>query len=294
MPKLKHIYLSDSSRQDYKTCGRRFVWNRFEGLEPDYLEDLSLSAAWKGTVIHECIDAAYQGKTWKDRFDELLSEVQAIHTIDSTKSGSVDHLREIIVQYMATYSVPNDPDFDVIGTEQTFELPLTEWLTFVGKIDKIVVRKNGSKALVDHKTSSSIARWVEPKVALSDQFTGYIAAAQANGIDTSGLVVDAISTAMTSLKGKSPLFQRFTASRTDEQVEEWRVRFIKDAERMRDDIETGEFTTGQDKACNEFGGKCMFYDVCAATPKARPQMLRNSFSKLDIPWAIDKVVLEDE
>lgn len=293
MRRVAHIYLSNSSLSEYKSCGRLFALKRLMGLAPTAQQDLTADPAYRGNLIHTAIDAAYSGGDPQAALRAVPEG--ALRDIPSKASGSISHIDSIIQAYLDRYTVPNDPDFEVLRTECELHLPLKDWLTFVGRVDKIGrKRSTGEIVVIDHKTSSSISRWIEPQVALSDQFTGYIAAANANGWTTSTCIVDAISTALKALQTNEGLFARFETTRSVEQIQDWKDRFIKDASRLKDDIESGCFTTGQPKTCVEFSG-CEFRMFCESpTTAVGSAVLRNAFSACTRPWDCDKIIYESE
>lgn len=292
--KIQHMYLDFSSFDTYRQCPRKFAWGLVEGLESAEPTDPSLSAPFKGTVIHECLDAIYRGASWEAKLEELLKPEYAINDIPSGRSGGPDHLRDLLTQYVAHYTPPEDPEYKITATEQRLEMPLTPWLTWVGTVDKVALSQaHNAPVIIDHKSSSSLARWVEPAVPVSDQFTGYIALAQANGIATSTLVIDGISTALKAAKDGQGLFTRYITTRNGSQVEEFKARVIRCAVRMKEDIEANIFGTNQPKACNDFGSQCPFYDACVASGSGRTNVLRNSYQKAP-PWKNFKIQWETQ
>lgn len=285
MKKVSHIYLDYSSYSEYLKCPRKFVWSLVEGLEPNRIEDPSQAAFFKGTVIHECIDAEYSGGDWRGKFHDLLLPEYSIHSIPGYRSGSVSHLELILERYMDYYNCPDDNEYVITATEQRFEMPLAPWLTWVGTVDKVAISRADEKmVIIDHKTSSSLSRFMEPTIAVSDQFTGYLALAQANGLVTDTLVIDGISTAKKALDENVGLFCRYTTHRTDSDIEEFKTRALKVATRIKEDIETGEWISNQPAACNLFNSRCQFYDACATSGSARANLIRNDFRKTSSPW----------
>ena len=285
------MFLDFSSYDSYVKCPRKFAWANLEGLEPKgSSNDESLAGHFKGTVVHECINALYEGKNWEHQFDSMIMPDSAITQIPGHLSGSVTHLKNIVERYITRYTPPNDPDFEVVAIEQHMQMPLAPWLTYVGTVDKLVIqRQTGEKAIIDHKTSSSLKSFLEPTIPVSDQFTGYLMLAQVNNFDTNTVIVDGISTALKSLKENEGLFNRYCTIRSEEQIDEYKARIIRIAERMREDIETGEFVSHQPGACTLYNTKCQFYDVCSVAGSARLNLLRNGFKLKDNAWKNFKI-----
>jgi hypothetical protein len=264
--------------------------HQLEGLEPVGTADESTKSTFKGTLIHAALEAHGCGKDPFEIFSAMLADptIKAIKEIEPDKSGSIAHLKELLSNYLIVYS---SDELSTIKTERRMEMCLAPWLTYVGNVDRECLNAAGQIVISDYKTSSSLKSWVEPQVAVSDQFTGYLALAQANGIPTETLIVDGISTAKKALLDGVGLFVRYTANRTREQIEDWRNRTIAWAERLREDIESGRFNTNQPHSCTAYGGRCQFYEVCAAASSSS-NLLRNCFEKTKNPWPSFKVIYE--
>lgn len=303
--KVEHIYLSFSSMAEYVSCPRKWYLNRIAGLVPLNAPDESTGGAYKGTIIHECLDAIHLGKPWQPVFENYFQPGAAINGIPEGKSGSKSHIKKIIEYYIEKYNLPYKDDFEVLATEQTLELPLTPWLTYIAKIDKIVRDTQTDEIFIlDHKTSSSLKTWVFPGLDISNQFISYVAAAQHNNYLTDKIIVDGISTALTSLVAyeknpldqKSPLFMRETRRVLDDEIAEWKESFIYVAEKLKTDIENQAFPAAVDKPkpCVAFGGKCVFYDVCASTGSLRTNLINNKFQPTQRSWADEKIIYQTE
>jgi hypothetical protein len=288
--KVRRLTVSFSALDLYKSCPRKFELSHL--LLPVEAPDESLLANFKGSVVHECIDAFHSGKSWLDKFVSM-TEGKAICDIMPDKSGSLRHLEMLIKRYLDQYCTEplKDRDFEVVRSEQMLEMSLSAAVTFRGKLDKIAIDKEGRRIIVDHKTSSSLRSWVAPTVAISDQFTGYIALGQANGLGVSGLLVDGISTARKALDDDKDLFCRYPAERTAEQIENWKQNTLAWCSQIVRDIESSEFLTNKPHACCAFGGKCLYYDICASTSSSATNIIRNSFTVVQNPW-IERIEYE--
>lgn len=302
MRRIKHMFIDFSSIDMFRSCPRLAELSLVEALVPKVEIDPSAQTTFKGTVVHECFDALYHGQDWRRRFGELLADpsIKAIKALEPQMSGSVEHLFKVIETYIKHYEAPADRDFSIIATERRMEMPLRSWLTYAGHVDKVAVHKaTGRTVIIDHKTSSSLRSWVEPSVPISDQFTGYIALAQANGIPAESLFVDGVSTAKKALdeyeKGKdgNGLFARYEAIRTKEHISEWAQITIEWASRFKAAIEETNFPPRKGHPCVAFGGRCQFFDVCASASSAGLNILRNSFMINPSPWKGFRLVWED-
>lgn len=291
--RVKHVYVDFSSLEAYYECPRRFGWNLVEGLVPAAEKDPSLANTFLGTVFHSCIDALYQGKDWRDTFRSHLDApgVIAINEKRSDLSGSRIHLQTVIERYIANYNAPNDHEFEVVATEKRLEMPLSPRITYVGNVDKEIITTEGNRAILDHKTSSSLKTWVKPTIHLSDQFTGYLALAQANGIPAETMIIDGVSTARKALDEDEGLFERYVTFRHPLQIEEWKKVTLHWCNRMIEDIENSTFAPKKPKPCTAFGG-CIYTNVCATFGTSSMALLHNNFIKGSNPWHSFKVVYE--
>lgn len=297
MRKVVHMFVDFSTIQDFYRCKRAFYARSIERLTTKVEKDESLTASFRGTLVHKCLDALHSGQDWRGTFVLDIAPGAAITDIPPTRSGSISHLMKLVTNYIDHYGGAQDKDFDVIGTEQTLQMPLSNRVTFQGTVDKIVkLRETGELAILDHKTSSSLKRYKLPEVAISDQFTGYLALAQANGIKTSKMIVDGISTALEALTTGQGLFIRFDTERTPEQITDFRTRMTLATNEMINFIETNELFAETislpTPGCNAFNETCQFHDLCSAYGTTRANMLKNSFVPASSTWKNFSVVWE--
>lgn len=296
MASIAHMYIDFSTVSLYKLCPRKFSFEHIHKLvqKDSVAPDDSEQGFFKGDIIHRCIDAVYQGQDWEELFESLVPAKCKMATMAQSRSGSKLHIKTLIQRYLDHYNVPNHEEFKVIATEQKLEMPVTEWLTYGGTIDKIAITPDEKVFLIDHKTSSSLSTFMVPTVRVSDQFTGYLALAQAHGKDTQELVVDGISTAKKSLDSGEGLFWRESTIRTAEQIEEWRSELIGVCSRLKWDIENSSFATNRPGACNQYFKKCPYYDVCAMGGSAQSNYIKNNYEQTTEPWPGFRITWKEE
>jgi PD-(D/E)XK nuclease superfamily protein len=293
--KVSHLWLNFSSAQAYSRCKRKFFLSLIKGLDPITFGDNTLAASFRGTLVHAALDARARKIAWEPVVEALIEEGSALRAHDENRSGSLKHIKSLISRYFDQYA---SETISYKSTEQTLQMPISSRVTWVGTIDKIGIDAYGSTFVMDHKCSSSLRQWIEPTIALSDQFTGYLALAKANGANTNLFVVDGISTALKALDDGVGLFVRYETERTDEQIGDFLNRMQILGDEIIDFVEHNE--TLQENislptpACNEYGTKCAFWDVCTASGLGGSNILRNAFRKTLNPRKNFRILFEDE
>lgn len=293
MPRVAHLYLDYSTSAAWLECQRKVKLGNVDNLIPAQTGDPSLSAAFRGTLVHAAIDGLYRGVPWEQTIEAAIDVEAELRFIEPNLSGSLSHIKKLITAYAEKYHTPDDIDYAVTATERRLEMPLSDRITYVGTIDKAALLKSTNEPIiVDHKTSSQLHMYVEPQVAISDQFTGYIALAHVNGIAATALIVDGISTALKALKDGNGLFVRYTAMRSEPQLSEWCDRMIRRGNAIIAALESDTFDAAYGKQCFAFNERCPFLDACAASGLTRTNILANAFKRNPAPWANFKVIYE--
>jgi hypothetical protein len=295
--KIKHLYLNFSTFDLWQTCQAKLNYSSILNLEANTQKSSKgLTAAQKGTLVHKCLDAAAKLGDWEDTFEAICDEQEYALPLSELKlhqSGSKEHLRSLLKAYMHKWKWPSQ-DIQVLQSEVRLEAPITPWLTAVGTIDSII-RENDEMKLMDHKTSSGLYRWLIPSIDVSDQFTLYLLLARANGFMVNSMIVDGICTDKTALETENGLFARIETSRSDEQISDFRERFINIAMDIKQGIENNTFQPRMGKTCNDFGSLCHYYSICASPTKTISENVKaNSFkAKLQTEDQSFKIIWED-
>jgi hypothetical protein len=164
------LTLSHSQVNVFNTCEYKWYLRYVEGYskKDDYSE-----AAFMGTTIHAFLQKWYTTLSLDALKEEL--RVQLI-------GCNPDHMSLITYAYRVVYRyctefVPTEDNFEVLGAEVHFEVPLKSpkgrEFTVQGYVDLIFKRGNNI-FIVDHKTVSSTFR-SEMQVELDSQLTTYAA-----------------------------------------------------------------------------------------------------------------------
>ena len=226
-------FLTNSSRNLYQECPRKFVYMHEMGIRPNK----EASALAFGTAIHKLLEAHFMGAQ-KDLVLKLLDSLN-LSPIDNVKA------RELFLGYVAKW-----PLLQTVATEQEFSLPLlnpdssgaSRTFELAGKIDAIIALEDGTHAIVEHKTTSdnigdpACDYW--RRLSIDSQISGYFIGAERLGFRPTKIIYDVIGKP-TIKPAKATLPEKRSYKKdgtlyanqreTDETPEEY-------AQRLRDDI----------------------------------------------------------
>jgi hypothetical protein len=191
--------ISTTERQGFKQC--RLAWNfgsyQRQNLEPNRSDD----RLWFGTGAHKALDEYYAPKNtinedgsiplhgdpvgfwikWTDAEYKRMAEISGMFTEETDSFNDMRGLGIAVLTNYVKYAEEFD-DFEVVMTEQEFEVPIRNPATnevvglLVGRFDGIARTRDGRLWLLEHKTS---ADKLNPNDTLyDDQTTGYLWAAQ--------------------------------------------------------------------------------------------------------------------
>lgn len=187
------LVLSNSRIKVWKNNHFDHYWKYVEKLQ----RKQKSSPLVRGSIIHECLEAYYEGRSWKKVLDKWEEEYYATTFAEEREElGDIPGLsREILENYMEYYDEV-DSDLEVIATELHFQLPLTEGVELQGYIDAIMKDGQGRLWLWDHKTYKRMKDYsfflYNPQSAI------YLWAAQELGYEVEGFVWNVIRAAMPS------------------------------------------------------------------------------------------------
>ena len=191
--------ISTTERQGFKQC--RLAWDfgsyQRKNLEPNRADN----RLWFGTGVHKALDEYYSPRQtvnedgsvpargdlvgfwikWTDAEYKRMAEVVGMFEEETAEFNDMKGLGIAVLTNYAKYAEEND-DFEVIMTEQEFEVPIRNPATnevvglLVGRFDGIARTRDGRLWLLEHKTA---ADRLNPNDTLyDDQTTGYLWAAQ--------------------------------------------------------------------------------------------------------------------
>lgn len=261
-----------SMMSTFLTCRRRFYFRYDQHLVPK-VPTLPLAF---GSAIHEALNV------WHDKRDveNMVAKFHVTYKEDIERDDKrTNALGEWILRNYAT-AYANEP-FKVIGNEQSFELPLPNGTSFIGRIDKIV-DWDGAIWIVDHKTTSSLGYHYSKKVEPNMQLTGYVWAARRLGYPKCvGVLVDAILVAKglldSSRRAKLTPLARFDAYISEERLAEW----VQTLDCVQRDIlacyQESQWYPNWD-ACTYYG-ECPYRKLCVEDGDVRHKLVALDYEK---------------
>jgi hypothetical protein len=146
--------------------------------------------------------------------------------------------------------------FNVLFTEQAFELILPNGKRYGGRFDQLL-EWHGKLWIRDFKTTSRMGRTYAAQFDPNNQIAGYIwAASELSMRDIEGVMIETIY----NTKTKGPEFHPLLSTRSEGHIEQW-------LETVQDEIGDIEAREERDvwamrtEACSDYGG-CYFRDAC--------------------------------
>jgi len=146
--------------------------------------------------------------------------------------------------------------YNVLFTEQAFDLALPNGRRFGGRFDQIL-EWNGKLWIRDFKTVSRMGKTYGEQFEPNNQMTGYVWAAQElSGRRVEGVIIDVCY----NTKNLGPEFYEFLTTRTTAHIDRWTETVEAEIEEIDNYYKADHFPmrTG---ACHDFGG-CYFRDAC--------------------------------
>jgi putative RecB family exonuclease len=245
-----HDHLSYSQVNCYMTCGLQYKFKYVDQIEPAH----TAAALAFGSGIHEAVAAYYQTILEGDyirpdqMFDVYRDTWRGAEKVKFFKGDSESSLDEKAKQMLTVFHQSVNPDIQVVGVEEFFELPLGGLPVFQGYIDLIEQSPDGHVVIADLKTSSK--KLSDSNAHSSLQLTAYSAGAEAMGFDPENLSLrlDVL------LKTKNPEMIQHVSRRTADD----RYRFIKLLYSVWNGIQQEVFFPRQDWSC----GQCAWAKPC--------------------------------
>lgn len=172
---------------------------------------------------------------------------------------------------------------------------------FIGRIDMIIV-KNGSTLIVDHKTSSMYGQTFWDDMHMAAQFPGYAwAYRKTYGVKPWGIMIDALRIRRPTKKdtqeaeygGVENTFRRDDFIRddwpiSDDRINEWESNTISAVEEIFYYDQKGYYPMRTSQCVKKYG-QCQFYNVCSIPRSSRENALdsgefvKNVWSPLNKP-----------
>lgn len=145
----------------------------------------------RGNMIHECLEAYYNGKSWTKTLDRLEAEYHKnTFAEERAEMGDIPKMaRELLEAYFLFYE-EEDADTEYLENELHFKLPLTEEIEIEGYIDAVIKDPEGKIWVKDYKTYKSMKDY--SFFHLNTQSAIYIWAMEQLGYEVQGVIWDVI------------------------------------------------------------------------------------------------------
>jgi len=107
----------------------------------------------RGSIVHECIEAYHNGKSWLKPFNKFKEEFyKTTFAEERVEMGDIPKMvQELLENYFYFYE---DEELDYVTNELHFELPLTKDITIEGYIDAVVEDNRSKIWAKEYKTYS--------------------------------------------------------------------------------------------------------------------------------------------
>ncbi len=246
----EHDHLSYSQVNMYLSCSLQYRFKYIDQIPPAFTS----AALAFGSAIHESVAAFYQTKLEGDelRPDQMLDvyrdEWRRAGQVKFFNGDNENSLMDKAKGMLNVFHESADPNAQVIGVEEFFEIPLGGLPLFQGYIDLIEQSPEDGVTLVDLKTASK--KMSQTNVDANLQLTAYALATESMGFnpDELKLRLDVL------LKTKEAGLVKYETSRTPDD----RYRFIKLLYSVWNGIQQDVFFPRQDWQC----GQCAWATKC--------------------------------
>lgn len=146
----------------------------------------------RGSIIHECLEAYYNGKSWKkvwQRFADEFYEEAFEEEIESL--GDIPYMaKELLEAYFHFYE-KEDEGTEYLNNELHFELPLIDDINLEGYIDAIIEDEDGKIWVKDYKTFRSMPEY--NSLRFNYQSAIYMWALREMGYEVEGMIWDIVT-----------------------------------------------------------------------------------------------------
>lgn len=174
------IYYDNTMLSSFRECKRKYFFRFICNLVPDTKDSSKIF----GLAWHKAMDYLWEKAAEKD--DGLLVEGAAeefvaewnklfegeIVDLEELYPRTPDRAKDMLQWYVKTYA-ERIREYEILGVEKLFAVPLIEDTFYCGRLDKIVKDKFGNVYTIDHKTTSFTLSKYEATVLPDTQVEGY-------------------------------------------------------------------------------------------------------------------------
>lgn len=262
----KTIKLDNHSLSAFRECPRKYSFRIEQGLVAQRQSEGQSPELLFGIAMHHAMDTLFNEQDVDLACRRFLEAYQPVpEDAKRTPGRGVN----IIEDYAERWSRENDL-YELSVSEVKFELPLGEvdgyTVYYGGLIDKILMR-NDKVYLMDHKTSSWESQYLIPAYAQSQQFKGYLWAAQQLDDDfkqCETLIVDVLL-----IKPKNNDFFRSEVRVNEVDIVEWKQGILQTVCMMLLCDESEVWPQFGKEACTSWNRLCTYFEICDAKHSLR-------------------------
>ncbi len=268
------MHMDNTKRRSYSSCPRKFYYEHVQNLRPSY----GSTALRYGLTWHTILEEYYsvvKEKGWSARAEAITAGILAGKKAWESESAkfnfysdyrTLENCLSAFMSYIDNYK--DDIDFmKILDVETKFEIPLSDDIQFVGKIDG-TVELNGAVWLVEHKTTGMPIDKQLKTLLRDPQIIGYFFAGKTilqhqhlEGILIPMLHTSASKSKTTGLYGKPRIeFRRSPQIFTEDDIELWKQSFLWTARQLQYSIQNN-FWPMQLDSCYHFGS-CGYTGLC--------------------------------
>lgn len=302
------------------TCPRKYFYKMMQNWTPREVSPHLLFGGWYATALEHYYKYVTEGKTSDEALEAVVKEtlistwtyrtepsvegdinyphgVNIIKDKDGNRQGypwvssdgnkTRENLIRTIIWYVEEFKDDENTPVVILSdgkpaVEYSFRIELAPDIIYCGHLDRLV-DYGGDNYIMDQKTTkSTISDYYFKQFNPDQQMSGYTFAGQIIfGIPVKGVIIDAAQIAI----GFSRFTRSFT-SRTNAQLEEWRLNTIHYLQFAQSCAEKGQDEKNFPmnlESCSNYGG-CEYRDVCSKNPGIREQFLKGKFNQDTNMW----------
>ena len=266
--------------------------NTYAGMH-QYQQDVKMNRPARPPSHDSLVNMA--AKAWSD-LD--MNQLEKIHPRSYKQFGGQHGALSMIAEYIDRQLPIDYNTWTIISAEASFGRKKE---VKVGETDKVILYWLGQPDLfvifnkqlcpVDHKSVDKLDSRTIKRYKPHIQLPGYVVAARVlmkelgYEAQVDRCIVNAVARTDSNDKAGNPKprFQRLFIQYTESELNEWRRKRLRKAERLRNCIETGEWDWNEYACSNQWGRPCSFQNVCEKTPDVRPIIIATDYLKRE-PW----------
>lgn len=260
--------------QDWRRCEQYWAYAYYYGIEPLHTPPVLLY----GIAMHEAMEAWYLSlmhgqpvhqrvKDAKLMFEASMVSMRDHYLYEDTFNDDMHKGLSTLEQYGMEYSkesyvVETTPDGrPAIEIGCKTELPTGD--VFTGRIDLCVRGPQGTRYVVDHKTTGWAINSLERTLRVSNQATGYLWLWNENFPDmpANAVIFNVLRNSKGSIEFRQPVVHK-----TDEDIERFKADCTKTLNEIAVEVSRSvpHFTMNTD-SCFKFNKPCPYLELCQGT-----------------------------